>query len=120
MRVGKVVGRAAAVLFLLVVAYFVLTPTGRYLLRAGWEEGKILARRRPIAELVAASTTPPPLRAKLQQLDSAREVLELSSRRAYETRYRQLKTELSDLFPASPQKNGSHVEWLAEAPSQLA
>jgi predicted aminopeptidase len=65
-------GRTVAVLLVLVVAYLVLAPTGRYLLRAGWEEGKILARRRPISELVAASTTPPPLRAKLQLVLGAR------------------------------------------------
>ena len=29
------------------------TPMGRYLVRAAWEEGKILARRRPIAEILS-------------------------------------------------------------------
>ena len=42
----------------IVVACLVLFPTGRYLLRAGWEEGKILARRTPITALVADSATP--------------------------------------------------------------
>ncbi|MEO8564003.1 MAG: aminopeptidase [bacterium] len=65
-------GRTVVVLLLLVLAYLVLAPTGRYLLRAGWEEGKILARRRPIAELAAASTTAPPLRAKLELVLAAR------------------------------------------------
>jgi predicted aminopeptidase len=50
----------------------VATPTGRYLLRAAWEEGKILARRRPIAALAADSVTPPPLRAKLRLVLAAR------------------------------------------------
>jgi predicted aminopeptidase len=68
----RLVGRAVAALLLLAVAYLVLAPTGRYLLRAGWEEGKILARRRPIAELAAASTTSPPLRAKLELVLAAR------------------------------------------------
>jgi predicted aminopeptidase len=68
----RLAGRAVAVLLALAVAFLVLTPTGRYLLRAGWEEGKILARRRPIADLAAASATPPPLRAKLQLVLDAR------------------------------------------------
>jgi len=54
------------------IAYLVLAPTGRYLLRAAWEEGKILARRRPIPELVADPTTPAPLRTKLGLVLAAR------------------------------------------------
>jgi predicted aminopeptidase len=65
-------GRAVAVLSLLVVAWLVLAPTGRYLLRAGWEEAKILARRRPITELAAAPATSPALRAKLELVLAAR------------------------------------------------
>ena len=61
-----------AVLLVLVVGYLVLAPTGRYLLRAGWEEGKILARRKAIADLVASSSTASPLRAKLQLVLAAR------------------------------------------------
>ena len=55
-----------------VVVGLVVTPTGRYLLRAGWEEGKILARRKPIVDLVADSAVPPPLRAKLNVVLAAR------------------------------------------------
>ena len=68
----RLVGRSVAVLLLLTVAYLTLAPTGRYLVRAGWEEGKILARRRPIAELAAASTTPASLRATLERVLAAR------------------------------------------------
>ena len=48
------------------------TPTGRYLARAGWEETRILARRRPIVELVADSTVPAPTRDKLRLVLEAR------------------------------------------------
>jgi len=56
----------------LVVAYLILSPTGRYLLRAAWEEGRILARRRAITELVADSQTKPEIRAKLRLVLAAR------------------------------------------------
>ena len=52
--------------------YLALTPTGRYIVRAGWEEGKILARRRPIPALVADSTTSPAVREKLRLVLAAR------------------------------------------------
>jgi hypothetical protein len=42
---------SAAAVGILFVAWL-LTPTGRYLLRAGWEEARILARRERIADLV--------------------------------------------------------------------
>ena len=51
---------------------WLLTPTGRYLLRAAWEEGKILARRRPIAEVIADPATDAALRQKLEIVLRAR------------------------------------------------
>ena len=54
------------------VACLVLLPTGRYLLRAGWEEARILARRQPIAALATDVTTPSTLRAKFAIVLSAR------------------------------------------------
>lgn len=62
------VGGLAAV----VVAYLALAPTGRYLVRAGWEEARILARRRSIARIVADSTTTPVVAGKLRLVLAAR------------------------------------------------
>jgi predicted aminopeptidase len=55
-----------------VVLFLTLAPTGRYLARAGWEEGRILWRRHPIAQLVADPATPAPLAAKLRIVLAAR------------------------------------------------
>ena len=57
---------------MLAFVYLTLTQTGRYLLRAAWEEGRILSRRRPIAELVADARTKPDISAKLRLVLAAR------------------------------------------------
>jgi len=49
-----------------------LTPTGRYIARAAWEEGRILARRRPIDSVIADPATPASDRAKLVLVLEAR------------------------------------------------
>ncbi|MEO7086086.1 MAG: aminopeptidase, partial [Gemmatimonadaceae bacterium] len=54
------------------VLYLVLVPTGRYLVRAAWAEGGILARRRSIADMVKDSTTKPAVRARLRLVLDAR------------------------------------------------
>ncbi|MDB4916725.1 MAG: aminopeptidase, partial [Gemmatimonadetes bacterium] len=54
------------------LACLLLLPTGRYLLRAGWEEGKILARRRSIVDLAADPVTPAALRDKFNLVAAAR------------------------------------------------
>jgi predicted aminopeptidase len=64
--------RALAAVAFVVVAYLVIAPTGRYLLRAAWEEAKILARRRSITAIAADSGTPTSLRAKLELVLAAR------------------------------------------------
>lgn len=55
-----------------VAAFLSLTQIGRYLARAGWEEAKILWRRRPISEIIADSTVAPLTRQKLQIVLDAR------------------------------------------------
>ena len=59
-------------LALAVLAFFALVPTGRYLVRAGWAEARILRRARPIAELVRDSSTAPATRRKLELVLAAR------------------------------------------------
>ncbi|HET7585500.1 MAG TPA: aminopeptidase [Gemmatimonadaceae bacterium] len=60
------------VVLLLILLLAVATPTGRYIARAAYDEGKILAGRRPIHELVQDSTVPAPVRHKLQLVLDAR------------------------------------------------
>ena len=64
--------RLVGSLLLLGIAYLLLAPTGHYLLRAAWAEGRILAGRRPITEMVADSTTRPAIREKLRLVLAAR------------------------------------------------
>ena len=51
---------------------FLLTPTGCYLSRAGWEEAKILAGRRQIVRLVEDPTTDSATRSRLRLVLAAR------------------------------------------------
>ncbi len=54
------------------IAYLVLAPTGRYLLRAAWAEGRILAKRRPIEAMIGDLATKPRVAAKLRLVLAAR------------------------------------------------
>ena len=68
--------RAARIVSAVVAAgviVFALTPTGCYLSRAGWEEAKILGRRRPIAAIVKDSAVDTATRAKLRLVLEARD-----------------------------------------------
>ncbi|HUQ19125.1 MAG TPA: aminopeptidase [Gemmatimonadaceae bacterium] len=66
-------GRVAALVVVGAIAVFMLTPTGCYLSRGAWEEGKILSRRKPIAELVTDRSIDAVTRRKLQIVLDARQ-----------------------------------------------
>ncbi len=76
-----------------ILVFFTLTPTGLFLLRAGWEEARILARRQPIERLIADPQTPPAVRDKLrlvlQARDFAVDSVGLAARESF-TRFTQL------------------------------
>jgi predicted aminopeptidase len=55
------------------ISLLLLTPTGCYLSRAGWEEAKILRRRQPITELISNPAVDSVTRAKLRLVLDARE-----------------------------------------------
>ena len=69
----RLVARVISGTLAVVVIGFLLTPTGCYLSRAGWEEAKILGRRRPIATIVADSGVDSATRAKLRLVLEARD-----------------------------------------------
>ena len=69
MRIRK---RIWAIGALVLLVAGILSPAGCYLSRGAWEEGKILARRRPISDIVEDSTTPEAVRRKLQVVLAAR------------------------------------------------
>ena len=70
MRRSKRLWAIAALGAVIVVA---LSPTACYLSRGAWEEGKILARRQPIAKLVADKRIEPLTRRKLEIVLAARQ-----------------------------------------------
>ncbi|MDQ4080257.1 MAG: aminopeptidase, partial [Gemmatimonadota bacterium] len=71
-RVRKFIRRTLAILFVAVVLFLALTPTGCYLSRAGWEEARILAGRQKITELVEDPATDAATREKLRLVLAAR------------------------------------------------
>jgi predicted aminopeptidase len=81
--------RAALALLVLVLLFLGATERGRYIVRAAWEEGRILWRRRAIAEIVADTTVPAETRAKLRLVLEARayaaDVLKLDVGRSFTT-----------------------------------
>jgi predicted aminopeptidase len=71
-RVRRILRWAGGLLAVLILA-LVSLPIGRYLLRAAWEEGKILARRRPIEALTADTSTDARTRRQLRLVLDARD-----------------------------------------------
>ncbi|HEX5581477.1 MAG TPA: aminopeptidase [Gemmatimonadaceae bacterium] len=71
-RALRLTGRGVAALVVAGLLALALTRTGRYLVRAAWEEGKILLARRDIASIVADPATHPALRGKLRLVLDAR------------------------------------------------
>ncbi|MEO5588572.1 MAG: aminopeptidase [Gemmatimonadaceae bacterium] len=69
-RVRNTAVAIAGVIAILLVCF---APTACYLTRGAWEEGKILARRQPIADLVANRSIDPAQRAKLALVLAARQ-----------------------------------------------
>ncbi|HJU66224.1 MAG TPA: aminopeptidase, partial [Gemmatimonadaceae bacterium] len=71
-RLARIVLWSLVALPVAVALYVLLTPTGRYLRRAAWEEAKILWARRPIAQLVSDSSIDAAVRHKLALVLAAR------------------------------------------------
>ena len=93
MRIRKRIWAIGALVLLVAV---ILSPTGCYLSRGAWEEGKILARRQPIADLVASPRTDSVVRRKLALVLAARQYAKDSIRLKTEesfTTYSKLDTD---------------------------
>ncbi len=97
-------------LLALAVLLLVVTPLGRYLARAGYEEARILLARRPIGELVADSSLDALTRGKLQLVLEARvfarDSLGLPPKDAF-TQFTQLRSDTLVLL-----LSGARPDWL--------
>jgi predicted aminopeptidase len=110
------VRRVLAALVLIVVAYLALAPTGRYLVRAAWAEGRILANRRSIADIVQDPATRPQISSRLRLVLAARsfaaESIGLKAKDSFTT-YSQLErdTLVLVLSGAYPDRLVSYTWW---------
>ncbi len=111
-RVLKIIGLSLLALLVIVT----LTPTGRYLLRAAWEEALILGGRRSIAGMLADSTASAETRAKLRVVLGAREyaeqVLGLHARESFTT-FTQLRRDTLVLVLSAARRDTllAHTWW---------
>jgi predicted aminopeptidase len=71
-RAARILVRTVLIALIGVTAFIVVTPMGRYLARAGWEEGRILLRRQSIELIAADSTSPAAVRERLRLVVDAR------------------------------------------------
>jgi predicted aminopeptidase len=71
-RAGRIVVRIALIGVIGLTTFIAVTPMGRYLARAAWEEGRILLRRQSIEVIAADSMSPAEVRMRLQLVLDAR------------------------------------------------
>jgi predicted aminopeptidase len=115
-RIKRFALRALGIALTLAVGFLALAPTGRYLVRAGWAEAKILARRRSIARMVADPQTGTAVAAKLRLVLAARtfavDSLHLEAKKSFTT-YSQLDrdTLVLVLSGAYPDRLVAHTWW---------
>jgi predicted aminopeptidase len=111
----RVAGAACALLLLAAVVAWCVSREVRYLVRAAAQEAVILARRTPIATVVADPSTDPATRGKLQLVlaarDFAAESLHLTARRTYTTYSRVGRDTLVLVLSASPPDRLAEVTW---------
>ncbi len=72
MRARRVLRWVLTTFAVLLLAFFALVPAGRYVLHAAWAEGRILARRRSIEQILEDSTVSARTRGKLSLVLDAR------------------------------------------------
>src|ERR1700729_82825 len=90
-RTGRIVAGVAVAALAAITVLLILAPrdAGPYLVRAAWEEGRILARRRPIAEVIADPRTSDTVRTELRLVLDARrfaaDSLELDAGKSFTT-----------------------------------
>jgi predicted aminopeptidase len=89
----------------------VATPMGRYLLRAAWEEGRILRAREPIARLVSDTTLDAATRDKLRLVLEARTFANDSLRLPAEDAFTQYTALEGDTLVLV--LSGARKDWLA-------
>lgn len=109
-RIWRGIWRGALALVALLLVLLVVTPLGRYLLRAGYEEARILLARRPIAEMLADTSVDQLTRDKLRLVLEARafavDSLGLPAGEAF-TQFTQLRSDTLVLL-----LSGARPDWL--------